>query len=532
MGRHNGIIENPISGKGGVQLKLLIVDDEKLILKGIKQLIEQANLKLTDIYLANSGQEALAIFQKERPEIVMTDIRMPKMSGLDLIKEMKKLPIPFKSIIISSYDDFSYAKEGILLGIENYLIKPINQTELIQTIQETLDKITNERSHKQLWTTDEKEIFKDNFFRRLIQNNLVEHDFDNWSELLKPFDNWHEIAVVTIKWQSSLAPEYKDELILQLKAAMPDGLVINISSEELALLCQYDSRLQTRLTSRLEQLFFFRELFVTIGTPVTIANESHISYDSAQKLQSYSLVFGFGKIVSEHDIKKNAQLTERLISHEELTELIHQQSLASVKSKFLQLEAAIKQTQLSPSSIQNITIGIGLMLYRISVDAGISDDDEITFLRALIGKITQKKTTQEIFALLLADAEQLIARLQLSQTTVSPIIQRMLRMVEKDLSIHYSLKDLADHFNMNPAYLGQLFQKEIGTSYNQYCHQLRLKQANEQIIQTDKSIRQISKELGYEDISYFYRLYKKEYGFTPNKARANKLLYHGVNNVQ
>ena len=135
-------------------MKVLIVDDEVLIIKGIKQMLLQSQIKLSDIYTATSGLEALKLFKLYQPELLVTDIRMPSMTGLDLIKQMKATSIPFKSLIISSYDDFKYAKEGILLGIENYLIKPINQQELISSLQETINKINNERLHQELWTVN------------------------------------------------------------------------------------------------------------------------------------------------------------------------------------------------------------------------------------------------------------------------------------------------------------------------------------------------------------------------------------------
>lgn len=187
-------------------MKILLVDDEPLILQGLKQLLQnEPSLGITTIETTTSANEALEIFSLLQPEIVVSDIKMPNMSGLELIRKMKQTTIPFKSIIISSYDDFHYAKEGILLGIENYLIKPINQKELIQTIAATINKIQNERLSNQLWTSEEQEIFKDNLFRRILQNESSENDFQNWQEFIVPFENWQQPTVVIIHWLSEIS---------------------------------------------------------------------------------------------------------------------------------------------------------------------------------------------------------------------------------------------------------------------------------------------------------------------------------------
>ena len=148
-------------------MDILIVDDEKLILKGIKQILLQEIKEIESIVTATSAKEATRLFYDLRPSIVLSDIRMPEVSGLELIGKLKETNIPFKSIIISSYDDFEYAKEGILLGIENYLIKPISRNELVETVLVTISKIKNERTKNQLWTENEREIFKDNFSKKL-----------------------------------------------------------------------------------------------------------------------------------------------------------------------------------------------------------------------------------------------------------------------------------------------------------------------------------------------------------------------------
>ena len=503
-------------------MNVLIVDDEVLIIRGIKQMLLDSQIKLREIYTATSAPEALTLFKEHQPEIIVTDIRMPSMSGLDLIREMKQTPIPFKSLIISSYDDFQYAKEGILLGIENYLIKPINQNELLRSLEEIIRKISNERLHKELWTVNETDIFKDNFLRRLLTNKISQDELDNWQELLLPYNYWNDFTILTFKWGSQFSMQHKQDLLQTLKKISLKNEIINISAAEISLLIETTSTALADLETCLSGEKYFKHLFVTQGPSVDkIHNIAH-SYENAKNLQAYSLVFGFGHFISEQDIRRGNQLAEH-ISQEELADLIHQFNLSGIHQKFAILKNDMLAVQLSPTEIQNTGIQIGLILNRIKGDLGMATANEVTTLRSLMEKIAKQQTATAIFDYLLSEAAQLIHDLRQAASTYSPITQRILRIVEEDLSVHHSLKTLAEQLNMNSAYLGQLFQKEIGCNFNQYCHHLRLKQANSKIIQSDLSISQIAKELGYEDISYFYRLYKKDFGCTPNKVRANRL---------
>lgn len=506
-------------------MKLLIVDDELLIREGIKQLLSKTDIGLNQIVTATSAEEAITIFHEFKPELVLSDIRMPNMSGIDLIKYLKDTNIPFKSIIISSYDDFEYAKEGILLGIENYLIKPINQTELIQSITSTIKKIKSERQHKQLWTANEKEIFKDNFLRRVLQNDVLESDYQYWEELLIPYDNWKSITVVNFNFNKAFSLEVKKEFRYSLQKKFENAEFINLSSTELIMIIDKSGIADSQVKVKIQQTVSLTDTFVTIGSSISNIQVLHKSYEFSKRLQAYSLIFGLGQIISQQDINKDYSFKVKVIAQEELAGLVHEFRIEEIEKELFSLERNMTESHLDPTEIQNISIKIGLMLYRISFESGIADNDEVSQLRYLVSNITQQKTTKNIINFLVVIASQLIIRLKELQTSYSPSIQRILKIIEKDLSIHHSLKTLADKLNMNSAYLGQLFQKEIGMNFHQYCHHLRMKRANEQIVESTNKISDIAKSLGYEDVSYFYRLYKKDFGVTPNKVRTSHLLY-------
>lgn len=503
-------------------MNILVVDDEKLILSGIQNILQQSNLNFTTIETASTPKIALDKFKRLHPEIVITDIRMPEMSGLDFLRALKETNIPFKSIIVSSYDDFSFAKEGILLGIENYLIKPLNQEELIHSIRVTMQKIINERQTNQLWTKEEHNIFRDNFLRKMLHQEIVSDDYQDWEELLSPYEHWNGYEVAYLSFGDPVATLQKETLIHLLSEHLAFIDLVNLTSEELSILFDSQQVSKEILKDAIIKSGLWNNVFVTFGPKVDVIEEIHQSFQQAKKLQSYSLVYGFGNAIDEQDIEKKNQLSEELISLEELTDLIIAGNLANIRQKFLQIQEQITAVQSTPTDILNLTVRIGVMLNQIQQKLGLIETDGIDELRFLIEKISSEKTTQSIFTFLLEISTGIIQRIDTTDISYSPVIQQILTILNKDLSLHHSLKTLANDFNMNSAYLGQLFQKEIGMNFNQYGHQQRLRKAHEQILNSNRKVSDIAKELGYKDISYFYRLYKKDYGIAPNQVRSNK----------
>ena len=130
-------------------LKLMIVDDEQIILAGIRDMVEKENTAFTKIVTANDGIEALGKMDYFRPDLIITDIQMPEMDGLTLIREAQKKDVSH-FIILSGYDEFKYAREGIRLQVKEYLLKPINQLELAELLKRMAIDIMEEKQATQL----------------------------------------------------------------------------------------------------------------------------------------------------------------------------------------------------------------------------------------------------------------------------------------------------------------------------------------------------------------------------------------------
>ena len=156
--------------------KVMLADDENLILQGLENIIEWEELGLEIVNKASNGQEAIDKFKENPVDIVVTDINMPQVTGLELLKELKKINSDVKFIILSGYDDFSYAKKAIELGVENYMLKPIDEEELEKTLKNTINKIKQEKEE------NKSSLGKHNILIKLIKGKLDQGEIEENKE--------------------------------------------------------------------------------------------------------------------------------------------------------------------------------------------------------------------------------------------------------------------------------------------------------------------------------------------------------------
>ncbi len=164
--------------------RVLIVDDEAIIRKGLRSTIEWDGLGLELCGEAHNGQEALAVIQATRPNILITDIRMPGMDGITLIQTIRERGIPIKIIILSGYSDYAFLKDAIRLGVDGYLLKPIDIDELISNIKDLVNTIENEM----LRSSQLKqgiELLRSNTLNRLVANAIGLREFEEKASFLE-----------------------------------------------------------------------------------------------------------------------------------------------------------------------------------------------------------------------------------------------------------------------------------------------------------------------------------------------------------
>lgn len=430
-------------------MNILIVDDEPLICKGIQKMIDLKKENHT-IKLTQSSLEALELSRHDDFDLLISDIQMPDLNGLELTREIKKIQ-QIETIFISGYNDFDYLKKAVELKSSNYILKPIDINELWHTI----DDIKLQYKISQINMKDSKKLQKEITSDDLIIKKLNQEKINK----LQILD--YEIALIYLKDLDNL---FINSLIMFL----------NLN----------DITYKFSILNKKEILIFFKD-----STENTVKDKitNYLHY-------SFAFVYFYPKISSIKLFVDFYKLNQRFVQTIPIIEFtfldfsyltLTESDISSIKKK------------LSPKTI--LQKFLHLIYFREHLD-----HKTLIANFNCIGKFKNFES---------ADIE--LSKLNKK----NPLIQKIIYTSKKNISEHYTLKELADSLDMNAAYLGQLVQKELNCSYNSYMQKFRMAEANKLIHLKKMRISEIAYSLGYEDISLFYRHYKKEFGITPNQEK-------------
>ena len=164
-------------------MRLLIAEDELWLRKRLVSTIDWSSYGISEVYEAEDGGEALEIALKEKPDIVITDIRMPELSGIDLMKKLNENSIFSKMIVVSGYDDFEYAQGALRMGAINYLLKPVDEEELLDSVKRCVEELKKEKNKETVF--DKQSAASEMLMEHIYEDLIFETSEKRTEELLQ-----------------------------------------------------------------------------------------------------------------------------------------------------------------------------------------------------------------------------------------------------------------------------------------------------------------------------------------------------------
>lgn len=501
--------------------KVMIADDERWIITGLKKIIDWEKLSLEVAYTATNGEEALCKFKQDPVDIVIADINMPKLNGLDLLKSLKSLNENTKFIILSGYDEFAYAKEAISIGVYGYALKPFDETEIENLLKTCVAKLKNDYHLIDITKKDilmklvngtkisdtELNLIKNMKSKEAYSIAIIKPDLDDYtdekiSEIIKLINTFKSGVDIEIFY------EIKEELIIL------NGWNIYVDEQEVT---SYYSQLQSFIESNLNL-----ETFIAISNIVTNLSDIKFQYNLVKSLMMFFIIKGFDTIVTSElvELRKSQEISVDL---SKLHKLIIEQNQTEV-IKYIEniLINNVKQNNISPDYLYHICVKIAVLLDEIIRDFRIQNTDSIYILRVLIEKIYKANNIAVLSQLLIQQIKEVMNIIGKDNSKYSPVIQQVINDIHNYYYDDLNLTILANKYNMNSSYLGRLFLKEVGTSFAQYLNEVKNSKAKDLILNTNMKMNEIAKSVGYYEISYFYRKFKKIYGVSPATLREMK----------
>lgn len=517
-------------------ITLLIADDEATIRNGLSTVVPWEEFGITIVGTAENGREALAIMRECHPDIVITDIRMPEMDGLELMECAKKEKLQTNFLILSGYDDFQYAQKAISFGARYYFLKPIKIAELITEIRKLKETI-RQTSHIRSYSAylDVKSEPKEKFLKQLVKNELhsrEEIDGEIQKLGLQLSESPYRVMVFTIRSEDEWEMEEEFEQIKHLLDIVQEELretrhEVFIWSSKQLLAIVHTSRpdggvvdypfLAGKCINRGR-----RGESVTILAGIGGENDSLIecvnSYKQALLSLSYSFYQTETEVFDEHIIcqEKPVKGTDA-IDYNQLFYLITMNRREAIKSFCEDYFQQLLYVPMPPPSYVK-----GMCIYLVTdiqkelsarqkEEQLLSKADIIVQIHE-IATLTELKQFMEMFLLDCSDMLSSDSQLSNHQT-----IKAAEYYIKSHISEKILAKDVARHVNLSDVYFTSYFKLKTGINFRDYVIQIKMEYAKTLMEQhPDKTVSEVGAAIGYDDYRSFYRVFKQYTGVNPS----------------
>lgn len=502
-------------------LKVLVVDDEFIVRAGLISCINWEEMNLNLIGEASNGQEALDIILKETPDIILLDLLMPVMTGMELIQKLEDLNIKSNIVILSCHEDYNYVREAFKKGVRDYILK-LSSTpeEICSVLKDVVKKILNEAAAP---GQSSAAYIKTDIEKSPCEIVPLDNDYYLicfYGDSLTKKDN-ELILNLTLEWTQSAPTGYLYTVCL-INESVPCAIAVP------GLPDKFPHIAEQGLLSETKQLYSYLKHFIDVPLYLGIS-----SYSPCQKPFSKSMKESWKALNtlfydSSGYIGFYSQLStlfkEKESSHTflpKIGELIKHQHFPALVTQVEAYLTWAKETQPDPRIIKLDSIDVVNALNNHLKDKNLSlediDEDSLYYYQ----HIANMHTYQELESYLMNFIKTYIKLLQdKGQKNIRNDVLEALKYIEEHYSDDISLSDVADYICISKNHLSYLFKKETGKTFSDYLIQYRIDKAKEYLTtETKSTVSEIAEKTGFHDTGYFSKVFKKATGLSPNQYK-------------
>ncbi len=536
--------------------RLLVVEDEEMIRNKI---IYNTNWKehgFVEVLQASNGMEALDIVRKNNIDIVITDIQMPEMNGIELIREIKSLNRGIKCIIITAYAEFEYAKESVKLNVNDYILKPFKSKDLLDIVKKLSEEINRERNERvevenlRRQLRENKKALREKLFNDLLSNSYIgeiESDL-NYLELSKLRNREYFIAVININNFMELIIEEDEEqkyivnlsfynlvtkFLTYLEKDSSDTSedklvysVINYKIDQLVIVVYEDI---DKFTSAFEDLIKLGRMelgfCITIGIGNKYKNltDVHISYREACSAALLDRVYGREIVYIFNDLNFGNKVYSKqlhILGDTKLYDDLKIGAFPEIKNDIVDIITQIKSSKLELDAINTIIYNVVLLSCKTINELGydifeiMGEDFNLHFDVKEINNLVQ---LEEWLLSFFYKVNEYINQKRSNRN--EKLLSKVKDYVDGNYSENITLTSISKDFGISSGYLSVLFNDYIGQNFIDYLTNLRIQSAKNLLKRTDLKIYEIADRVGYRDAYYFSTAFKKIVGINPTDYR-------------
>ncbi len=501
--------------------KLMIVDDDIQIRNGVSTGIKWSDIGITDVAAFGDGIDALAAFETFNPDILITDVKMAQMNGIELLKEVKRLKPQIKVMLISGFSDFEYVQQALQLGANDYELKPTSARILIKKISALKDEILKEQTSISIVDKYKKE-YKINTFSNILHGNVSNYFIiKDFFETYYNIKNFYELVMMIIVDDSNTNEDLKMSLTKELQRMYAEeACCVNIGNVHVVIVNVPNSMLIVNLRkNELKNLFlnllqtYNAQMSAAVSDGASLKEIANVYKTLSNKLTNRfyngpGVCLTLKEKPNDYDTKYVADIKKKVCNE------------TSAKAEFNKLLDELqtywkKNHCPSPENIKQTLLDI---IYEYAGSEACME------IQNKFGTSLEKCIYLcDIIEYLKTHAHHFISNeIEIKAKNYSVCVKAAINYINEHFNEQITIDLVAQHVEKSPNYLSSLFNKEVGVPYTKYLSMVRVKKAKKLLLNTDIPYTQVAEMVGYNDYTYFVSVFKGVESCTPSAMRKGK----------
>lgn len=531
-------------------IKLVIVDDEKITREGLHQYIPWKDLGVDVVEVAGDGYEALEIAERLQPDIILTDVRMPEMNGIELAGKLRELLPQCTILFLSAFADKEYLKSAIHLKALHYLEKPVNREEVKTAIKEAVQAIVAEKGKRaaemdmRLRLAESSSVFKEKLVLDMTNGQVNPDEIKLYFTTLQldmPLTGEFVTALIKLDSQTNrlidMQQKHKERIIKSIEIIFTDPQIKHLAGFKHAdhILIHFygesipnsffSTNLLEQLRNSIEQIIGVKaNLFMALGKSVHSISNVRDSYFTAVIALQKQFFIGHNQIVRyEEECGMVYELDASLSS--KFLEYIKEHEQEEAKAYIKNLNADFRRvTNLQVNAIKNVYFNMLVGLNKFAEQFNITiieDEHKKDFFWEIITKIP---TLTEIEIYLIERIDFVFAKMNMMNNIGENIFYIMQYIGEHFSEESLTIPAIAQNMYLTPTYICKIFKNKTGKTINQYITEVRIEKAKWLLKEEKIKLLEISNRVGYLSPNHFAKTFKKMTGMNPSEFRERHYL--------
>lgn len=497
-------------------MKVMIIDDEPVVRKGLKKCIDWEKYGFTICGEASDGETGLQNVLSMLPDLVLLDVRMPGMYGHVLAEEARKKGFTGKFIILSGYADFDYAKKAITANVTDYLLKPVDEDQLIAAVCQARDELNQERLISAYGGQNTEES------RNILLGNLLEGRIKWEQELFallckdKKVSSYQLVHVELLCADINIQKVTKDRIItlcsdLTMDSMDLEGKLYILLYGKYAI-TEFAGRIETVIAEMQEVLFYFSQVISNTAVLPQLFRDIKRTAENRFFFWRDTPYINCGDSCE----KQKSPYSEDFL---QLLDLLSNYILTGQNDKMKEtlehIELLIRNHNISEGRAAQILVNCYLQIKKMLVEKEPGYASQTSKDMTVLNELCHQRS---LYCMITYLTEQFENMIQTKGITNKSICEKMKDYIVNHYQYSILLEDLAQLLGYNTAYLGKLFKKETGLSFHSYLMAIRMEKAKELLIKNVK-VYDAAVQTGFKDLEYFSRKFKEQVGFSPSDYR-------------